>query len=131
MHSTFDKLRRIDERDYPEVAIREALLNSLVHRGYSFLASTLISIYSDRIEFTTIGGLVSGVTVNDILLGLCGPMNRAARNRGSRPRTMRSRSPCPICTAWPVRRCRKTTWRLLSCSMSRTVRRSPEEQRRR
>src|SRR5699024_11028011 len=51
-------------------AIREALLNSLVHRDYSFRASTLISIYSDRIEFTTIGGLVSGVTVNDILLGL-------------------------------------------------------------
>ena len=58
VHSTFDKLRRIDERDYPEVAIREALLNSLVHRDYSFRASTLISIYSDRIEFTTIGGLV-------------------------------------------------------------------------
>ena len=70
VHSTFDKLRGIDERDYPEVAIREALLNSLVHRDYSFRASTLISIYSDRIEFTTIGGLVSGVTVNDILLGL-------------------------------------------------------------
>ena len=70
VHSTFDKLRRIDERDYPEVAIREALLNSLVHRDYSFRASTLISIYSDRIEFTTIGGLVSGVTMNDILLGL-------------------------------------------------------------
>ena len=46
----FDKLRRIDTRDYPEVAIREALFNSLVHRDYSFSASTLISIYSNRIE---------------------------------------------------------------------------------
>ena len=57
VRSTFDKLRRIDTRDYPEVAIREALLNSLVHRDYSFSASTLISVYDDRIEFTSIGGL--------------------------------------------------------------------------
>lgn len=70
IHSTFDKLRRIDERDYPEVAIREALLNSLVHRDYSYRASTLISIYDDRIEFTTVGGLLSGIALDDILLGL-------------------------------------------------------------
>lgn len=69
-HSTFDKLRRIDTRDYPEVAVREALLNSLVHREYSFRASTLIGIYGDRIEFTSIGGLVSGVTLKDVLLGI-------------------------------------------------------------
>jgi len=68
--ATFDKLRRIDKRDYPEVAVREALLNSLVHRDYSFSASTLISVYLDRIEFTTIGGLPSGVSLDDIMLGL-------------------------------------------------------------
>ena len=70
VHSTFDKLRRIDTRDYPEVAIREALLNSLVHRDYSFSASTLISVYDDRIEFTSIGGLPAGVSFDDIMLGL-------------------------------------------------------------
>ena len=70
VHSTFDKLRRIDTRDYPEVAIREALLNSLVHRDYSFSASTLISVYDDRIEFTSIGGLPAGVSLDDIMLGL-------------------------------------------------------------
>lgn len=70
VHSTFDKLRRIDTRDYPEVAIREALLNSLVHRDYSFSASTLISVYDDRIEFTSIGGLPVGVSLDDIMLGL-------------------------------------------------------------
>ena len=64
VRSTFDKLRRIDTRDYPEVAIREALLNSLVHRDYSFSASTLISVYDDRIEFTSIGGLPAGVSVS-------------------------------------------------------------------
>ena len=70
IHSTFEKLRRIDHRDYPEVAVREALLNSLVHRDYSFRASTLISIYTDRIEFVSIGGLLPGVTLNDVMMGL-------------------------------------------------------------
>ena len=69
-HSTFDKLRRIDARDYPETALREALLNSLVHRDYSYSASTLISVYDDRIEFVSIGGLVTGVSAKDIMLGL-------------------------------------------------------------
>ncbi|HHX93441.1 MAG TPA: AAA family ATPase [Clostridiales bacterium] len=68
--ATFDKLRRIDSRDYPEVAVREALLNSIVHRDYSFSASGLIGIYPDRIEFTTIGGLLTGVSLDDIMLGL-------------------------------------------------------------
>lgn len=70
MHSTFQKLRRIDQRDYPETAVREALLNLLVHREYSFRASTFISIYTDRIEFTSIGGLVNGVTLKDVLMGI-------------------------------------------------------------
>ncbi len=70
IHSTFEKLRRIDRRDYPEVAVREALLNLLVHREYSFRASTFISIYTDRIEFTSIGGLVSGVTLKDVTMGI-------------------------------------------------------------
>lgn len=69
-HSTFQKLRRIDRKDYPETAIREALLNLLVHREYSFRASTFISLYTDRIEFTSIGGLVSGVTLKDVMMGI-------------------------------------------------------------
>ena len=68
--STFSGLHRIDQRDYPEEAVREALLNSLVHREYSFSSSTLISIFSDRIEFVSLGGLVRGLTLNDIMLGV-------------------------------------------------------------
>ena len=69
-HSSFQKLRRIDQRDYPETAVREALMNLLVHREYSFRASTFISLYTDRIEFTSIGGLVSGVTLKDVMMGI-------------------------------------------------------------
>ncbi len=69
-HSTFEKLYRIDRRDYPETAVREALLNLLVHREYSYRASSFISIYTDRLEFTSIGGLVNGVTLKDVTMGI-------------------------------------------------------------
>lgn len=68
--ATFEGLYRNDIRDYPEEALRESLLNSLVHRDYSFSASTLISVYDDRIEFVSVGGLPSGISLDDILLGL-------------------------------------------------------------
>ena len=68
--ATIEKLLRIDTRDYPEVAVREALLNLLVHRDYSFSASGLISIYDDRLEFISIGGLMPGIDLEDVLAGI-------------------------------------------------------------
>lgn len=68
--ASFKGLRRIDQRDYPEEALREALMNALVHREYSFSGSTLINIFTDRIEFVSLGGLVQGLTLNDIMLGI-------------------------------------------------------------
>ena len=68
--ATIEKLLRIDRRDYPEVALREALLNLLVHRNYSFSASSLISIFSDRIEFVSVGGLMPKIELEDIMMGI-------------------------------------------------------------
>ena len=68
--ATIERLLRIDVRDYPEIAVREALLNLLVHRDYSFSASALISIYADRIEFVSIGGLMPGIDLEDIMVGI-------------------------------------------------------------
>ena len=68
--ATIEKLLRIDTRDYPEIAVREALLNLLIHRDYSFSASALISIYTDRIEFVSIGGLMPGIDLEDIMVGI-------------------------------------------------------------
>lgn len=73
--STFDKLWRIDTRDYPEKALREALLNSIVHRDYSYSASTLISIYKDRLEIVSVGGLMPGYELKDIKNGLSDTRN--------------------------------------------------------
>ena len=67
--ATFQELLRIDTQDYPKVAIREALLNILIHRDYGFSASSLISIYDDRMEFVSIGGLLPGVDLEDVTMG--------------------------------------------------------------
>ena len=66
----FSGLDRLDMRDYPTEAIREALLNAIVHRDYSFSGAALISIFEDRMEFVTIGGLVKGITLDDVKLGV-------------------------------------------------------------
>lgn len=74
--SNVEGLRRIDRRDYPIDAVREALLNALIHRDYSFSDSTLISIFDDRIEIVSIGGLVRGITFDDIMLGISVARNK-------------------------------------------------------
>ncbi len=76
----FESLKRIDVNEYPLPAIRETLLNTIVHRDYSYSASTLISIYDDRIEFLSIGGLVKGITKEDILLGISITRNKNLAN---------------------------------------------------
>ena len=68
--SEYRGLERIDRKDYPNEAIREALLNALVHRDYGYRASTLISIFDDRIEFVSVGGLLRGFSLSDVLLGV-------------------------------------------------------------
>ena len=66
----FDGLYRFDSRDYPSEALREALVNSIVHRDYSLNADNLVGIYEDRIEFLSVGGLPEGIARDDIMLGL-------------------------------------------------------------
>jgi ATP-dependent DNA helicase RecG len=76
----FSGLDRLDMRDYPPEAIREALLNAIVHRDYSFSGATLISIFEDRIEFITIGGLVKGIALDDVMLGVSALRNQYLAN---------------------------------------------------
>ena len=76
----FQGLDRLDSRDYPAVAVREALLNAIVHRDYSFSGPTLISIFDDRIEFVSIGGLVKGMSLDDIMLGVSALRNQNLAN---------------------------------------------------
>lgn len=73
--ASFEGLLRKDERDYPMEAVREALLNAVVHRDYSFSGSTSINLYQDRMELISLGGLVPGFSLEAALMGASQPRN--------------------------------------------------------
>ena len=64
---TGDELTRKSIWDYPLEAIREVLLNALVHRDYfKSNVQTQIKIFDDYIWFFNIGGLPSGITIEQL-----------------------------------------------------------------
>ena len=74
---------RADKDEYPIIAVREAILNALVHRDYSALSeSTPISleIYQDRMEIVSKGGLYGGGSVRELGKGRPETRNAALAN---------------------------------------------------
>lgn len=64
-----DTGERKDQTEYPLEAIREALLNALIHRDYShYTEGTPIQInfYNDRLEIHSPGGLYGRMTIEDL-----------------------------------------------------------------
>ncbi len=74
--STIKGLVRTDKQDYPEEAIREALLNALVHRDYGFSGSIIINVNDSKMEFISLGGLLPGLSTEDIRIGVSQPRNK-------------------------------------------------------
>ena len=74
--STFVGINRVDKWDYPVEALREALLNAIVHRDYAFSGSIIINVNENCIEFISLGGLVRGLTADDIRNGISQLRNR-------------------------------------------------------
>ncbi len=62
---SYDGLHRIEKTEYPYEAIREILLNAIVHRNYSG-APIQVSIYNDRLMVWNYGTLPEGLTVEDL-----------------------------------------------------------------
>jgi ATP-dependent DNA helicase RecG len=60
-----DGLKRKDRWQYPIPAIRELLLNAIVHRDYTNPTDVIIKIYDDKIEISNPGRLMGGLTVED------------------------------------------------------------------
>lgn len=63
-------LIRDETSAYPWTAVREALVNALVHRDYAaYDGGVSISLYPDRLEFWNAGTLPEGWTVGDLKVG--------------------------------------------------------------
>jgi len=63
---------RQDIPEYPEVALREAIVNAVAHRDYShFVRGSHIQVrmFADRLEVQNPGGLYGGVTVDELKEG--------------------------------------------------------------
>jgi len=66
-YSFNDGARRQESFEYPIPAVREAIINAVMHRDYFYDASNIyISIYSDRLEIENPGGLYSGLTMDEL-----------------------------------------------------------------
>lgn len=72
----FSGLERIDLTDYPEEALREALLNAVIHRDYSLRGSIIINANDACMEFISLGGLLAGLSKEDICNGISLPRNK-------------------------------------------------------
>lgn len=61
--------KRADKEEYPMKAVREAILNALVHRDYSIHTENTpvrIEMYSDRMEVINSGGLYGKITIDSL-----------------------------------------------------------------
>ncbi len=61
--------QRTERFDYPLDAIREIVINMVVHRDYRDSSASIIKILDDRIEFYNPGNLYGGITIDDLLSG--------------------------------------------------------------
>ena len=60
---------RTERFDYPIEAVREIVINMVVHRDYRDSSASIVKIFDDRIEFFNPGKLYGGITINDLLSG--------------------------------------------------------------
>jgi ATP-dependent DNA helicase RecG len=61
-------LERVEVHEYPRAVIRELVVNLLAHRDYTIVGSAArVSLFRNRIEWISPGGLPPGVTVDNLL----------------------------------------------------------------
>lgn len=61
-----DGMVRRDVPEYPMAAIRELLINALVHRDYFDCNSVQVGIFEDRLEILNPGKLLPGISFDDL-----------------------------------------------------------------
>ena len=75
--ATLEGGRRIERRDFPDAAVREVVVNALVHRDYSIAGTdVLLSVFDDRIQVQSPGSLPNTISIEGMRAGV-----RYARNQ--------------------------------------------------
>lgn len=65
-----DYVTRVDEYEIPPEALREAIVNAIIHRDYSMTGADIkVSIFDSRIEIISPGGFPKGITVEEVVGG--------------------------------------------------------------
>lgn len=62
--------KRTEQLEIPEVAIREIVLNAIVHRNYNLKSPSKIAIFDDRLEIFSPGLFAGPLSVKDLEKGL-------------------------------------------------------------
>ena len=79
-------LVREDIYELPVAAIRELIVNAIMHRNYLEHSCIQVSVFDDRIEILSPGGLYGGLTKKEMLSGRSSIRNRLIRAEGLIPR---------------------------------------------
>ena len=79
-NKTFTKItgdaERLQRQMIDKTALREALINAIVHNDYTREVTPVIEIYSDRLSITSYGGLIDGLNLEEFFEGRSMPRNR-------------------------------------------------------
>jgi ATP-dependent DNA helicase RecG len=64
---SYEGIQRVETLPVPREALREALLNAIVHKGYESLTPIQIAIYDDKLEIWNSGSLPENWTIKNFL----------------------------------------------------------------
>lgn len=78
--ANIDGLYRQDMYELPPGSIREIIANAVTHRSYLEPGNVQVALYDDRLEVTSPGMLLNGVTIEKIREGYSKVRNRAIAN---------------------------------------------------
>ena len=67
---------RIESRLWNSIALREAVINAIVHNDFSNEAPPKFEIFANRIEITSAGGLIQGLNEEEFYEGYSLPRNK-------------------------------------------------------
>ena len=78
-NTTYAKIEYFGRKEQEKIdsrALKEAVINAVVHNDYSYGNSPIVELYSDRVEITSVGGLPQELSQEEFLEGVTAPRNK-------------------------------------------------------